>query len=77
MNTTQKRKLNAYVGKIEEMVAEMQTILDAAQEVYDSKSERWQDSDAGQDAAEKISQLETAIETLGSAKDEIEECSSE
>jgi hypothetical protein len=64
MNT---KKLNSLYSKLEVILGEMVMIQDKAQTAYDGKSNKWQDSEAGQSECSRISELETAMSELESA----------
>lgn len=54
--------------KVEALVSEALTLLeevrDAEQERFDGKSEAWQESEAGQDAASRLDELNEARDAL-------------
>ena len=64
MNT---KKLNALYSKLEAVLADMVMIQDKAQTAYDGKSNKWQDSEAGQTECNRIAELESAISDLENA----------
>ena len=61
MNT---KKLNALYSKLEAVLADMVMVQDKAQTAYDGKSNKWQDSEAGQAEYNRIAELESAISDL-------------
>lgn len=52
-------------------------LRDKKQEAFDNKSEKWQESDAGEKAQEDIDILESLAETIQSAADEIDDAFSD
>ena len=58
--------------QLESMLEAMTTTLEQAQESYDSKSAKWQDSDKGQFVYEQISNFESALGEVQSAFDNLQ-----
>lgn len=71
--------MNAAVSELEGAAANLQDILDELQEKFDGRSEKWQESEKGEEAQaeldvlqEAIRELESAASTAGSALSELE-----
>lgn len=52
-------------------VDDLREIQETAQDTYDNKSERWQESDAGVSETERIDAIEQAIDSISLAVDEL------
>lgn len=50
--------------QIEKIIEELKNLKDICQERFDEKSERWQQSDVGDEALDEISSIEDAISNL-------------
>lgn len=77
MNATQKKKIAKALGNIQEAQELLNEVLGDIQEVYDNKSERFQESEKGEEMSNDISTLEDAInnadyaiDSLGNFEDE-------
>lgn len=55
---------SAQTKKVETIRENLIEIQEKLQEQFDSKSEKWQESDAGEKASEEIEQLGDAIDAL-------------
>ena len=72
-----RRDLNEVVGKVElakEAVQELQT---AAEKYKENKSEKWCESDAGEEYENHIEQLETIVDELDSIANQISDLGDE
>ena len=49
------------IKKLEKIVEELREKLDAMEYTYDERSEKWQDSERGEEYQDKISAVDTAI----------------
>lgn len=66
-----KKKLAEVQAPLEEVKMKLEEIHLEAQDAYDEKSEKWQESAAGEEAAERIGQLEVIKDAIEGALDEI------
>jgi hypothetical protein len=64
MNT---KKLKSIFAKFEGLKADLEEIHSKAQDTYDGRSEKWQESEKGQAEYERISNLESAMSDLENA----------
>lgn len=55
--------------KLTDIQAELEILAEEAQEYYDNRSEKWQESEKGDEWQEKISALEDAANSVGDAID--------
>lgn len=60
--------------KLEKIKASASADLEKKQRSYDSKNEKWQESDKGQEAYDAISKLEGEISYLDSAISNLDSC---
>lgn len=65
------KRLASMAVQLEQMSAELEQIKDDEQEAHDAKSEKWQESEAGEASAERLSNIELAIEQIEAAKDSL------
>lgn len=77
MNKAERKELNAFIGKLEEINARITEIKDNEQDKFDDMSERAQDSDRGNKLADEIGKLETIGGDLESAISYLQELSGE
>lgn len=77
MNKAERKELNAFIGKLEEINARITEIKDNEQNKFDDMSERAQDSDRGNKLADEIGKLETIGGDLESAISDLQELSGE
>ena len=54
-------RLNKLKTEIEAVLSELQRLKDKYQDLYDKRSERWQESEKGEECQEKIDHLDDAI----------------
>lgn len=78
-----KKKLSAIISKLEGIFSELETLKeeeeearDALQDKYDNKSEKWQESEAGNAMYDKIESWNSEISDLEDAFNELESCTS-
>ena len=64
MNT---KKLRSLFSKLEQIKADMEAVYDKASTAHGNRSLKWQESDAGSAAYDRISDLECAISDLDSS----------
>ena len=69
------KKLKTIFSKIEALQDELQEIYDRADETYNNRSDRWQESDAGNAEAERISHLDNAISDIASLLENLDNAS--
>jgi len=64
-------KLGKIKDKLEALQAELTEMAEEAQDTFDNRSEKWQESEKGDEFQEKISALEDAANSVGDAIDYI------
>ncbi len=64
MNKTNQKEVSALISTIEEAVAALQAITDDEQEAFDEKSEKWQESEKGEEASEVLDTLQAQVDAL-------------
>jgi hypothetical protein len=62
----------AMISDLEDKIAKLTDLRDAAQEQYDNKSDKWHESEKGEQAQEQIDYLTSICDNLESAKDDLE-----
>lgn len=62
------KTVNKGISALEAVRLDLETLRDEEQEKHDNRSERWQESEAGEKSAEFITQIEAAIEYIESAE---------
>jgi hypothetical protein len=67
-----RKRLPQLEAMIVAMVVAMESELEKAQESYDSKSEKWQESPRGEFVSEQISGFESALDSIRNAFDELQ-----
>ena len=67
------KKLNDANVLISDAQSIIEDIMNEHQGTFDNKSEKWQESERGEEAQELIANLESSIESLGTALEVIEE----
>jgi hypothetical protein len=67
MKAANKKKLDKMVGEMEAIQASMQEIFDEESDAWDSKSEKWQESEAGERAQSQICELEESLQSIDAA----------
>jgi exonuclease VII small subunit len=80
MNATQRKTLNEYISKLENIQADLQVIRDeidqmkdTEQEKYDNMPESFQDGEKGEKLQQVIDYLEESVNAFESANDSITE----
>ena len=69
MKAADKKTLNAHLATIEAMFDEIDTMRTEARAAFEEKSERWQESDKGQEASEECDRLDTLADAIEAARD--------
>jgi hypothetical protein len=64
MNKTNQKELATLIGTLEEAVAAIQAIHDDEQEAFDDKSEKWQESEKGEEASEALDTIQAQVDAL-------------
>lgn len=64
-------KLGKIKDKLEALQAGLTEMAEEAQDTFDNRSEKWQESEKGDEFQEKISALEDAANSVGDAIDYI------
>lgn len=73
MKKSQLNKLKKYESKIIDLREDLEILLEEMQDDYDSKSERWQESEKGEELQGQISTLENIVNAIHDAECDIEE----
>lgn len=63
------KKIDKITKKLETIQEELTAMAETAQETYDSRSDRWQESEKGEEYSDMISALEDAASSVGDAVD--------
>lgn len=66
MNRVQKRALKP-INKIENIAADLEELIEELTNYYDERSERWQDSDKGEEFSDHLYNLEELKDALENA----------
>tara|TARA_R110002126_G_scaffold148490_2_gene294472 strand:+ start:817 stop:1029 length:213 start_codon:yes stop_codon:yes gene_type:complete len=64
--------MKAQVKKLQNLIESLEKKLDAMDWAFEERSEKWQESDKGQDWLDQMNELENAIGELQMAKDTLE-----
>ena len=67
------KKLTALHSKIIDIRTALSEIKDKAEETFDNRSEKWQESDAGITYGERINYMENALSNLESVLENLED----
>ena len=77
MQSKMKKQINSFIAELEKRTETFSAAVDEMRDEYDSKSERWQESEKGEAALEDIdncesaySQVEDHLESLRALVDE-------
>lgn len=73
MKKTDMTYLSMLQGSLNEACERVTVLFDGAQEAFDSRSEKWQESEKGDEMQERISHLETITTNLEDAIIALEE----
>lgn len=73
MNKDQKEKLEAVVIRLSDDIELLEEIQNDWQEVFDERSEKWQESEKGEKWSDRIDDLSTSIEEMQSAMENIDD----
>lgn len=63
------KKIEKISGKLMDLQVELEAMAEEAQEIYDNRTERWQESEKGEEYGEMISALEDAASSVQDAID--------
>ena len=72
MNKSQQKRLNDIASAIELAKSDLETLKDEIEEAYDGKSEKWQESEKGQEASQEKDNIENALSELETARDSVQ-----
>ncbi len=75
MNVAGKNVIAKHLDSLDAAVSDLRDLIELAQNAFDEKSERWQESEKGEEAQEEISMMENALCELESAHSSLEELS--
>lgn len=77
MQSKMKKQIKSFIAELEERIETFSAAVDEMRDEYESKSERWQDSEKGEAALEDIdncenvfSEVENLLESLRALVDE-------
>lgn len=73
MKASNKKKIEIALTSIIEAKAMLEEVSEIEQDIYDERSERWQESERGEEVAEALALLEDAICELEEVGDMIDE----
>lgn len=73
MKAKQSKRLAEIADELGDLRAELGDIATELENVFDSKSEHWQESDTGADAQEEIDQIRSAEESALAAEETLQE----
>ena len=73
MTKAEQMTIRNMIDTIESFRYTIEEIHDRDEATYDSRSERWQDSDKGEAFCEMVESLDDAMQALDEAKDYLEE----
>lgn len=73
MRKEQKKEITEQVDSLLMFTTELQFIVDDLQEAFDNKSDKWRESEAGELAATRISNIEEAIAFMEEASSQLEQ----
>jgi len=77
MTKDQEKLINELVDRIYDVLVGLEAVQSEEQDYYDSRSEKWQDSDKGQELETRIEQLQSAYDDLENAKGTLESLTEE
>lgn len=66
------KEADAMISKLEDLIDQLSIQRDDLQEKFDNRSEKWQESDKGEEMQTDISTLDDVISSLESAKDDLQ-----
>ena len=69
LTAQQKKTIDRAISTLEALETEIEEMRDDLQNGYDDKSERWQESDKGEKWQEVLNLVESAVDSITSAKD--------
>lgn len=72
MNKSQAKRATRFSDKLRTILEQLEELHTAASDTFDSKSERWQESEAGELAQENLQALEDAVSYLSDAVDSLD-----
>lgn len=73
MKATAKKKIQQFIGQLEEFAELMRETADELSDTFDNRSEKWQDGDAGQRFQEEIDNVTESAEEAEALKDKLVE----
>lgn len=76
MNNERRKTLRDLISKVlEELSSEIQSVLDAEQEVYDNMPENFQQGERGEQSQAAIDAMQSAVDNLDDVRNSLEEAS--
>lgn len=64
MDKAQTKSISEHISTLEQMQADIEAIRDEMTEKFEAKSEKWQESEAGEAAQEKINEVNAVIDQM-------------
>lgn len=71
MKAPNKKKLEKHVETLHTIKSDIEAVYNEEREIIDSKSEKWQDSDKGQDEIVKVESLESIASDMDELLDNL------
>lgn len=71
-NATETKQLRALLEQVSAIRSQIEEIVNSAQDRYDERSEKWQESEAGEEASSKIDALRDTPDDLENIEANIE-----
>lgn len=73
MTAKQKKQLSEHLSTLEQIYADIESIKDELQETFDNKSEKWQDSEKGEEASNQLNTFDECLQSIEESKEKISE----
>lgn len=77
MNATQKKELKRIYGELETLQEAAQALATELRDAFDEKSEKWRESDKGQEADREADAAQSLVDDIERAKDAVSDHVSE
>ena len=75
MNSNRRKRLRALCSKLQDIIAELDLLIEEEQDAFDNMPESLQDSERGEQMQEYIDTMETAKDEIDSTVSELEQVS--
>ena len=76
MNVAQKAELKRIFNSLEEAKSELETMHQSLEEVLEDKSDKWRESEAGEQAQAELDNIQESMDSIESACDKLQEYTS-